>query len=141
MTLDNWYTSVYFTPSCKEKFITIIINSCFEFQTKIGENSNQKKITWKKRIKRLLILHSNFQFSSPFKIKSLALSNKERWISSTLYTLISLCIFSMFFIHFLRCWKGDFVYWSNASFVGNHFCHSHDFNGWIRGDNFIVGRN
>ena len=92
MTLNNWYTSVYFTPSCKEKFITIIINSCFEFQTKIGENSNQKKITWKKRIKRLLILHNNFQFSSPFKIKSLALSNKERWISSTLYTLISLCI-------------------------------------------------
>ena len=53
---------------------------------------------------------------------------------------MSLCIFSiLFFLHFLRCWQGEFVYWSKASFVDNHFLHSHNLNVWFRGD--VVRRN
>ena len=45
----------------------------------------------------------------------------------TLYTLTSVCIFSiLFFIHFLRCWQGEFVYQSNTSLVGDRFLYSHD---------------
>ena len=37
--------------------------------------------------------------------------------SLTLYTPTSVCIFSLlFFIHFLRCWQGEFVLQSRASF-------------------------
>ena len=48
----------------------------------------------------------------------------------TLYTLSSLCIFSLrlFSIHFQRCPQGEFVQQSQASLVGDHFLHSHDFN-------------
>ena len=52
-----------------------------------------------------------------------------------LYTLISLCIFSiLFIIHFLRCWKGEFVEQSRTSLVGDHFLYPHDLNVWFRGD-------
>ena len=35
-------------------------------------------------------------------------------------------IFSfLLFIHFLRCWQGEFVYQSKVSFVGDHFLHFH----------------
>ena len=58
----------------------------------------------------------------------------------TLYTIISVCIFStLFFIHFLRCWQGEFVCQSKGSFPGDHFLYSHDLNVWFRSD--IVGRN
>ena len=58
----------------------------------------------------------------------------------TLYTLKSVYIFSiLFFIHFLRCWQGEFVYRSKASFVGDHFLYSHNLNMWFRGN--IVRRN
>ena len=58
----------------------------------------------------------------------------------TLYMFLSSCIFSMlFFIHFLRCWQGEFVYWSKASLLGDHFLHSHNLNVWFRCD--IVRRN
>ena len=57
----------------------------------------------------------------------------------TLYTLTSVCIFSiLFFIHFLRCWQGEFVYQSKASFVSDHFIYSCDFDVGLRGD---IGRN
>ena len=57
----------------------------------------------------------------------------------TLYTLTSVCIFSiLFFIHFLRCWQGEFVYQSKASFVCDHFLYSCEFNVRLRGD---IGRN
>ena len=53
----------------------------------------------------------------------------------TIYTLISVCIFSILFsIHFLRCWQGEFVYRSKASFVDNHFLYSCDLNILFRGD-------
>ena len=40
----------------------------------------------------------------------------------TFYTLTSVCIFSIvFFIHFLRCWQGEFVEQSRATLVGDHF--------------------
>ena len=56
------------------------------------------------------------------------------------YTLTSVCIFSILaLMHFLRCWQGEFVYQSKASFVGDHFLYSQDLNVWFSGDN--VGRN
>ena len=65
---------------------------------------------------------------------------KTMIINLTLYTLKSVCIFSIqLFIYFLRCWQGEFVYQSKASFVGDHFLYSHDLNMWFRGD--IVRRN
>ena len=53
--------------------------------------------------------------------------------------LKSVCIlFLLFsillFIHFLKCWQGEFVYQSNASFVSDHFLYSHDLNVWFRDD-------
>ena len=58
----------------------------------------------------------------------------------TLYTLTSVCIFSiLFFIHFPRCWQGEFVIQSKVSLPGDHFLYSHDLNVWFRSD--IVGRN
>ena len=58
----------------------------------------------------------------------------------TLYTLRSEWIPSiLFFIHFLGCWQGEFVYQSKASFVADHFFYSRDFNVWFRDD--IVRRN
>ena len=57
-----------------------------------------------------------------------------------LYTLTSVCIFStLFFIHFPRCWQGEFVIQSKGSLPGDHFLYSHYLNVWFRSD--IVGRN
>ena len=53
----------------------------------------------------------------------------------TIYTLTSVCIFSILFsMHFLRCWQGEFVYRSKASFVDNHFLYLCDLNVLFRGD-------
>ena len=39
----------------------------------------------------------------------------------------SVCIFStLFSIHFLGCWQGEFVQQSRASLVDDHFLYSHD---------------
>ena len=52
----------------------------------------------------------------------------------TLYTLTSLCIFSILFsIHFQRCWQGEFLYQSKAFLDGDHFLYSCDLNVWFRG--------
>ena len=68
------------------------------------------------------------------------LKRRTSFIFLTLDTLISVCIFStLFFIHFLRYWQGEFVCQSKNSFPGDHFLYSHDFNVWFRAD--IVGRN
>ena len=49
----------------------------------------------------------------------------------TLYTLTWICIFfTLFFIHFLRCWQGEFVCQSRGSFSDDHFLYSHDLNVW-----------
>ena len=57
-----------------------------------------------------------------------------------LHTLMSVCKFStLFFIHFLRCWQGEFVYQSKDSFPGDQFLYSHDLDVWFRGN--VVGRN
>ena len=59
---------------------------------------------------------------------------------STLYTLTSVCIFSILFsIHFQRGWQGEFVSQSRAVLVGDHLFYSHDFHVWFKGD--IVRRN
>ena len=58
----------------------------------------------------------------------------------TIYTLKSGCIFSILFsIHFLKCWREEFVWQSRTSLVGDHFLYSRDPHGWFRGD--IVRRN
>ena len=47
----------------------------------------------------------------------------------TLHTLASVWIFStLFFVHFLRCWQGEYVCQSKASFPGDHFFYSHNLN-------------
>ena len=52
-----------------------------------------------------------------------------------LYIQTSVCIFSILFsIHFQRCWKGEFVYQSKASWVGDHLLYSCDLTFWFRGD-------
>ena len=58
----------------------------------------------------------------------------------TLYTLTSVCIFSILFsIHFLRGWQGEFVYQSREYLVRDHLLYSHDLTVWCRG--YTVGRN
>ena len=55
--------------------------------------------------------------------------------SGALSTPTSVCIFSiLLFMHFLRCWQGEFVWQSRASLVGDHFLYSHDLNVCFRGD-------
>ena len=52
----------------------------------------------------------------------------------TLYTLTSACKFStLFSIHFLRCWQGEFVLQSRASSVVDQFLYSLDLTEWFRG--------
>ena len=40
-------------------------------------------------------------------------------------------VFTLFFIHFLRCWQGEFVCQSRGSFSDDHFLYSHDLNVWF----------
>ena len=55
--------------------------------------------------------------------------------SLTLYTLTSVCIFSILFsIHFPRCWQGEFVSQSRALLVGDHCLYSLNLNVWFRGE-------
>ena len=55
--------------------------------------------------------------------------------SLTLYTLTSVCIFSILFsIHFPRCWQWEFVSPSRASLVGDHCLYSLNLNVWFRGE-------
>ena len=56
----------------------------------------------------------------------------------TLYTLTSVCILSILFIHFLKCWQREFVMQSRACFVSDHFLYSYYLNMRFRAD--IVGR-
>ena len=46
--------------------------------------------------------------------------------------IFPVCIFStLFLIHFLRCWQGEFVCQSKGSFPRDHFLYSHDLNVWF----------
>ena len=55
--------------------------------------------------------------------------------SLTLYTLTSVCIFSILFsMHFPRCWQGEFVSPSRASLVCDHCLYSLNLNVWFRGE-------
>ena len=57
-------------------------------------------------------------------------------MSLTLYTLTSVCIFSILFsIHFLMYWQGEFVKQLRGSSVDYHFLYSHDLNACFRDDN------
>ena len=57
-----------------------------------------------------------------------------------LYTLTSVCIFSILFsIDLLMCWQGEFVQQSRLSLGGDHFLYSLDIDVWFSGD--IIGRN
>ena len=54
---------------------------------------------------------------------------------SIIYTLTSVCIFSILFsIHFLICWPGEFVWKSRLVLVYDHLFCSHDLNIWLRSD-------
>ena len=47
----------------------------------------------------------------------------------TLCTLTSVCMFSiLFYIHFLKCQRGEFMQQSRASLVGDRFLYSRDLN-------------
>ena len=55
--------------------------------------------------------------------------------TETLYTQISVCIFSIqFSINFPRCWWGEFVSQIRTSLIGDHFFYSYDPNFWFKGD-------
>ena len=54
-------------------------------------------------------------------------SMNSNFLDLTLYTLISVCIFSILsIIHFLKCRQREFVQQSRASFIGDHFPYSCD---------------
>ena len=62
------------------------------------------------------------------------LSTKKRNLL-TLYTLTSVCIFSILLtIHSLWYWKGEFVQQSWNSSVDGHFLYSYNLNVWFRVD-------
>ena len=49
---------------------------------------------------------------------------KFSWTYLNLFTITSVCIFSILFsMHFFRCWQGEFVWQSKASIpvIGDHF--------------------
>ena len=58
---------------------------------------------------------------------------------NSLHPNISIHILHTVFYTFPKVLKGEFVYRSKASFVGDHFLYSHDLNVQCRGD--IMGRN
>ena len=65
---------------------------------------------------------------------------RQAGILLTIYTLTSVCIFSILFsVHFRRGWQGEFVSQSRAALVGDHLLYSHGFHVWFRAD--IVRRN
>ena len=71
---------------------------------------------------------SNFKSSSWFVCVTWSLLHN---VILTIYTLTSVFRFSILLsIHFLRCWKGEFVQQSIAYLVGDHFLYSHDLK-WI----------
>ena len=54
----------------------------------------------------------------------------------TLYTLTSVCLFSILFsIHINKYWRGEFVL-KSGTFVGDHFLYSSDLNVWFKDDIF-----
>ena len=55
--------------------------------------------------------------------------------SLTLYTLTSVCIFSILFsVYFLRCWQGEFVQQLRAYIISDHLIYSCRIYGLFRGD-------
>ena len=55
--------------------------------------------------------------------------------SLTLFTLMSVCIFSILFsIHFRRCWQGEFTQQLKVPFIGDHFLYSQGLNAWFSCD-------
>ena len=87
-----------------------------------------------------LALEQELQVKSPTELDIESVDDGAPFIemvSITLYTLTSECIFfTLFFITFLRCWKGEFVEKSEVALVGDH---SLDLDFWVRDD--IVRRN
>ena len=87
-----------------------------------------------------LALEQELQVKSPTELDIESVDDGAPFIemvSITLYTLTSEWIFfTLFFITFLRCWKGEFVEKSEAALVGDY---SLDLDVWFRED--IVRRN
>ena len=95
---------------------------------KLLEDNFQEQIKW--------VYGNNIPFNCVVELYILALilevthifsfrtdvSEKIIWFSLTLYTLKSVCIFSiLLFIHFLRCWQGEFVCQSKTFFHWQSF--------------------
>ena len=117
--------------------IIIQFKSClFNFWTEICLTKRVTKIN-----------HKNFSWNSKLikcKISVCSLSKAPRTFSvifspypftdiNPLHSNISMHILHTVLIYFVRCWQGEFVYRLKASFVGDHFLYSHDFNviqGW-----------
>ena len=56
----------------------------------------------------------------------------------TLCTCTSVFIFSsLFSLHFLWCWQGEFDWQSGACEISDHFLYSNDLNVWLKGDAVI----
>ena len=59
--------------------------------------------------------------------------------SLTLYSVRSICIFSiLFFIHFQKHWQGEFVWQSKYSLVDAYFLNSHEFFAWFSKEARII---
>ena len=86
----------------------------------------------------LALSHTSATFSPPK--KNFQCNLMFKYLNNSFKTLYILKSFStQLFIHFPRCWQGEFAYQSKASFISDHFLYSHDFNMWFRGD--IAGGN
>ena len=92
----HWF---WFTATTPETFIPFYINQSLKIKP-IG--------TW----------------SQVFSCKSdsLPIYTLSSHLLLTLYTLTSVCTFSILYSrHFLQCWQEEFVYQSRTSLVGDHF--------------------
>ena len=124
--------------------ITLITFSQLVFYSleTVKENS-KSKTCWSKWLKQTHALPD----SEESHVDYLVYDNDQRGIMiSTCTKILAVCSLTsvhtlsiLFSIHFLRCWKWEFVKQSRVSLVGDHFLNSCDPHEWFRGD--IVRRN
>ena len=87
--------------------------------------------SYNKRSYKMFYLVASFSYTV---YRGISKSVWACFITLSLYTLTSVCIFSTLISkHFLRCWQGEFVWQPRASLEGDQFLYSPDFNVWFRG--------
>ena len=125
------------------RFLLIIFSQlAFSLFEVVKENSKSKTCSskWLKQTHAL-------PDSEESHVDYLVYDNDQRGIMiSTCTKILAVCSLTsvhtlsiLFSIHFLRCWKWEFVKQSRVSLVGDHFLNSCDPHEWFRGD--IVRRN